>query len=92
MACGTPVIAFNVGSVTEIIEDRLTGFVVEGESEAVRAADRLSGLSRRAIRRRRFEERFTARRTAREYLAVYRSLIESEGWRSRTAVRRASVR
>jgi glycosyltransferase involved in cell wall biosynthesis len=91
MACGTPVIAFNVGPVTEIIEDRLTGFLVEGESEAVHAADRLSGLSRRAIRRR-FEERFTARRTAREYLAVYRSLIESEGLRSCTAARRASVR
>jgi hypothetical protein len=59
--------------------------------EAVRAADRLSGLSRRAVRQR-FEERFTARRTAREYLAVYRSLIECEGLRSCTAARRASVR
>jgi glycosyltransferase involved in cell wall biosynthesis len=88
MACGTPVIAFNAGSVPEIIEDGLTGFVVEDESEAVRAADCLSGLSRRAIRRR-FEERFTARRMARDYLAVYRSLIESEGLRSRPAVRRA---
>jgi len=88
MACGTPVIAFNAGSVPEIIEDGLTGFVVEDESGAVRAADRLSGLSRRAIRRR-FEERFTARRMARDYLAVYRSLIESEGLRSRPAVRRA---
>jgi glycosyltransferase involved in cell wall biosynthesis len=75
MACGTPVIAFNRGSVPEIIEDGLTGFVVEGKEEAVAATDRLSGLSRRAIRQR-FEDRFTARRMAREYLMVYRSLIE----------------
>ena len=75
MACGTPVIAFNRGSVPEIIEDGLTGFVVEGKEEAIAATDRLSRLSRRAIRQR-FEERFTARRMAREYLNVYRSLIE----------------
>src|SRR5215471_2886320 len=75
MACGTPVIAFNRGSVPEIVEDGLTGFVVESKEEAVAATDRLSRLSRGAIRRR-FEKRFTARRMAREYLVVYRSLIE----------------
>jgi glycosyltransferase involved in cell wall biosynthesis len=91
MACGTPVIAFNRGSVPEIVEDGLTGFVVEGEEEAVAATDRLSRLSRGAIRRR-FEERFTARRMAREYLVVYRSLIEFEALRSRAAVTRASFR
>ena len=80
MACGTPVIAFNRGSVPEIVEDGLTGFVVEGEEEAVAATDRLSRLSRGAIRRR-FEERFTARRMAREYLNVYRSLIEKRPYR-----------
>src|SRR5438034_997676 len=91
MACGTPVIAFNRGSVPEIVEDGLTGFVVEGEEEAVAATDRLSRLSRGAIRRR-FEERFTARRMAREYLVVYRSLIEFEALRSRAAVTQASFR
>src|SRR5262249_34065704 len=75
MACGTPVIAFNRGSVPEIVEDGLTGFVVEGKEEAVAATDRLSRLSRRAIRQR-FEERFTTRRMAHEYLAVYRGLID----------------
>jgi glycosyltransferase involved in cell wall biosynthesis len=89
VACGTPVIEFNRGSVPEIVEDGLTGFVVEGEEEA--ATDRLSRLSRGAIRRR-FEERFTARRMAREYLVVYRSLIEFEALRSRAAVTRASFR
>jgi glycosyltransferase involved in cell wall biosynthesis len=91
MACGTPVIAFNRGSVPEIVEDGLTGFVVESKEEAVAATDRLSRLSRGAIRRR-FEERFTARRMAREYLVVYRSLIEFEALHSRAAVTRASFR
>jgi len=73
MACGTPVIAFNRGSVTEIVEDGLTGFVVEDETSAVGAIRGLASLSRTAIRRR-FEERFTARRMAEDYLEVYRNL------------------
>src|SRR5262252_1199277 len=80
MACGTPVIAFNRGSVPEIVEDGLTGFIVERKEEAVAVTDQLSRLSRGAIRRR-FEERFTARRMAREYLNVYRSLIENRPYR-----------
>ena len=91
MACGTPVIAFNRGAVPEIVEDGVTGFVVEDEKEAVAATHQLSRLSRGAIRRR-FEERFTARRMAREYLVVYRSLIEFEALRSRGAVARTSFR
>ncbi len=89
MACGTPIIAFNRGSVAEIVEDGVTGFVVEDEKEAVAATHRLSCLSRSTIRRR-FEERFTARRMAHEYLVVYRSLIEVEPARSSAAVARAS--
>ena len=80
MACGTPVIAFNRGSVPEIVENGLTGFMVERKEEAVAATDQLSRLSRGAIRRR-FEERFTARRMAREYLNVYRSLTEKRPYR-----------
>jgi glycosyltransferase involved in cell wall biosynthesis len=80
MACGTPVIAFNRGSVPEIIEDGLTGFVVEDKEQAVTITERLSRLSRGAIRKR-FEERFTARRMACEYLTVYRSLIEKGAYR-----------
>ena len=77
MACGTPVIAFNRGSVPEIIEDGVTGFVVEDATSAV-GEIRLPTLSRSAIRQR-FEERFTARRMAENYLAVYRSLMEQAG-------------
>ena len=76
MACGTPVIAFNRGSVPEIIDDGVTGFVVEDINGAIGAVDRLGHLSRERIRRR-FEERFTARRMAQDYLAVYRSLSDA---------------
>jgi glycosyltransferase involved in cell wall biosynthesis len=75
MACGTPVIAFNRGSVPEVIDDGVTGFIVEDEKGAIGAVDRLGQLSRQKIRQR-FEERFTARRMAKDYLAVYRSLMD----------------
>jgi glycosyltransferase involved in cell wall biosynthesis len=75
MACGTPVIAYNRGSVPEVIDDGLTGFVVEDETSAVAAVGRLQGLDRAAIRKR-FEARFTARRMALDYLAAYRGLME----------------
>jgi len=74
MACGTPVIAFNRGAASEIIEDGLTGFIVDNEEEALLALRRLPALCRGAIRRR-FEERFTARRMAHDYVAAYRSLM-----------------
>jgi glycosyltransferase involved in cell wall biosynthesis len=73
MACGVPVIAFNRGSVPEVVEDGLTGFIVEDEPAAVAAVERARRLDRTKIRRR-FEERFTARRMAEDYLSVYRQL------------------
>ncbi len=76
MACGTPVIAFNRGSVPEIIDDGITGFIVEDETGAIGAVDRLDHLSRAKIRQR-FEERFTSRRMAQDYLSVYRSLTDA---------------
>jgi glycosyltransferase involved in cell wall biosynthesis len=76
MACGTPVIAFNRGSVPEVVDDGLTGFIVEDEQGAIGAFDRLGQLSRKKIRRQ-FERRFTARRMAQEYLGLYRNLMES---------------
>ncbi len=75
MACGTPVIAFNRGSVPEVVDDGMTGFIVEDVKGAVRAFDRVLHLSRERVRRH-FERRFTARRMAQEYLAVYRSLAD----------------
>jgi glycosyltransferase involved in cell wall biosynthesis len=77
MACGTPVIAFNRGSVPELIDDGLTGFIVEDVEGAIGAFDRLPQLSRDEVRQQ-FERRFTARRMAQEYLSAYRSLMENE--------------
>ena len=73
MAHGTPVIAWNNGSVPEIVEDGVTGFVVASEDEAVAALARIDRLDRGEVRRR-FEERFTSERMARDYLAIYQRL------------------
>jgi len=73
MACGTPVIAYNHGSVPEVIDDGVTGFIVEDEMGAVAATRRLPEISRAGVRAT-FERRFTARRMADDYLAIYRDL------------------
>jgi glycosyltransferase involved in cell wall biosynthesis len=75
MACGTPVIAYNRGSVAEIVDHGLTGFVVDNEASAVAAVGRVSSLSRTAVRQQ-FETRFTSRRMALDYLAAYNGLME----------------
>ena len=85
MACGTPVIAFNRGAVSEVVDDGLTGFIVEDEKSAIGAFDRLVQLSRQRIRRC-FEQRFTARRMALEYLAAYRSLMDRDVHRLKLVV------
>jgi glycosyltransferase involved in cell wall biosynthesis len=76
MACGTPSIAFRRGAVPEIVENGVTGFVVDTEGQAVEAVGRIGDIDRAAVRRR-FEERFTARRMAADYLQLYASLIRS---------------
>jgi glycosyltransferase involved in cell wall biosynthesis len=76
MACGTPVLAFRCGSVPEVIEDGLTGKVVDSEEEAVAALLEILSYDRRAVRRR-FEERFTAARMARGYVSAYRKLLRN---------------
>jgi glycosyltransferase involved in cell wall biosynthesis len=76
MACGTPVIAWRRGSVPEIIKHGTTGFIVESEAEAVEAIGRIHELDRRAIRAE-FENRFTARRMAEDYLDCFEQLSAS---------------
>ena len=73
MACGTPVIAFNRGSVPEVVDESLTGFVVEDEAAAIRAVRRLDELDRGLVRRQ-FENRFLVRRMAMEYLSLYQRM------------------
>jgi glycosyltransferase involved in cell wall biosynthesis len=74
MANGTPVIAFGRGSVPEIIEHAVTGFIVENVEEAVAAVPLAKALDRAAIRRR-FEERFSAERMAHDYVALYEAVL-----------------
>jgi glycosyltransferase involved in cell wall biosynthesis len=74
LACGTPVIAFENGSVPEIIENGITGFVVSNAEEAASAVERISTIKRRTCRET-FEQRFGATRMARDYLDIYRSLV-----------------
>jgi glycosyltransferase involved in cell wall biosynthesis len=78
MACGTPVIAYRSGSVPEVVEDGVTGFIVDSEEQAVSAVNELPRLNRRKVRAR-FEERFAASRMAREYEGQYRKLIAAAG-------------
>ncbi|TRC77984.1 glycosyltransferase family 4 protein [Mesorhizobium sp. WSM4307] len=73
MACGTPVVAFNRGAVPEVIDDGVSGFIVDNIAEAVRAVHRIGDLDRSRVRRT-FEKRFTAERMCADYMAIYRSL------------------
>ena len=75
MACGTPVLAFRNGSVPEVIEDGLSGYLVDTEEEAISVLPQTLMLDRRRVRRR-FEERFSASRMAADYVAVYEKLLE----------------
>ena len=77
MACGTPVIAFRRGSVPEVIDDGVTGFIVYNEDEAIAAIKRIGELDRRRVRAT-FERRFTARRMAEDYLRHYAALLRAE--------------
>ncbi len=85
MACGTPVIAFNRGSVPEVIDDGVTGFIVEDEIGATQAVRNLHRVSRAGVRAR-FEERFTAKRMASDYVALYERMIMHSSPRPRLAV------
>jgi glycosyltransferase involved in cell wall biosynthesis len=75
MACGTPVIAYRNGSVPEVIEDGVTGFIVRDEAEAVRAVERVAALSRHACRLA-FERRFDATAMVDNYVEVYRQVVQ----------------
>ena len=88
LACGTPVIAFRRGSIPEVIEDGVTGFVVDSVDQAVEAVGRIGELDRRRCRAE-FMERFSARRMAADYVALYERMIEGVGpdWVDRRTAR-----
>jgi glycosyltransferase involved in cell wall biosynthesis len=75
MACGTPVLAFRHGSVSEIVDHGVTGAVVDTMDEAIRMLPQVLALDRHAVRRR-FEQRFSSTRMATDYAALYRSLLK----------------
>ena len=74
MACGTPVIAWRAGSVPEVIDDGVTGFIVTDEDAAVAAISRLGELDRGGVRAI-FDQRWTARRMAEDYVALYQARL-----------------
>jgi glycosyltransferase involved in cell wall biosynthesis len=77
MACGTPVIAYPMGSVPEIVEHGVNGFIVDGISEAVDAVRHLDSLDRRTCRSV-FEKRFSVQRMCVDYLRIYENLASGE--------------
>jgi glycosyltransferase involved in cell wall biosynthesis len=76
MACGTPVLAFRHGSVPEVIDDGITGYVVDSVDEALLKMGSLLALDRGRVRRR-FEARFSATRMAHDYIGIYQSQLQA---------------
>ena len=74
MACGCPVIAFRRGSVPEVMDDGVTGFIVENEAEAIAALGRLGEIDRAGVRAQ-FDKRWTSRRMAENYVSIYQRLV-----------------
>lgn len=86
MACGTPVLAWNCGSVPEIIDEGVSGFILDSERQALRAIERAAGLDRKLIRGV-FERRFTSRGMAEAYSRVYEQIERQSSPMQRELVR-----
>jgi glycosyltransferase involved in cell wall biosynthesis len=91
MACGTPVLAYRRGSVPEVVDEGVTGYLVETVDEAVHKLGEALALDRARVRRR-FETRFSAERLAREYVALYRRLLGAPGAARQVGVRQIGAR
>jgi glycosyltransferase involved in cell wall biosynthesis len=78
MACGTPVLAFDKGAAREVVDDGVTGLVVQSVDEAISALAQVLALDRARVRRR-FEERFSASRMAADYVRIYERLRDYSG-------------
>jgi glycosyltransferase involved in cell wall biosynthesis len=91
MACGTPVLAYRAGAVPEVIDEGVSGMIVDNIDQARIALVQVAALDRRRVRRR-FEERFTARRMANDYVRVYRSLVRRAAHRTAGIKRLANAR
>jgi glycosyltransferase involved in cell wall biosynthesis len=85
MACGTPVLAYRAGAVPEVVDEGVSGMIVENIDQARVALVQVAAMDRRKVRRC-FEERFTARRMASDYVQLYKNLVRQAGKTSRDAV------
>jgi glycosyltransferase involved in cell wall biosynthesis len=90
MACGTPVLAFRHGSVPEVVDDGITGHIVDGLDEAICKIGRVLALDRARVRRR-FEQRFTAKRMAQDYVRIYENLLGTSARQGGERARRIGV-
>jgi glycosyltransferase involved in cell wall biosynthesis len=90
LACGTPVIAFGNGSVPEIVEDGVTGFIVDSVQSAVEAVGRVASVDRSECRAS-FEKRFTVTRMAQEYLKVYNQFVGQTDAADRALLNRSAT-
>jgi glycosyltransferase involved in cell wall biosynthesis len=84
MACGTPVVVFRKGSAPEVVEDGMTGYVVDTLDEMVAALDRIDRILPETCRRR-VEEHFGVKRMADDYLEAYRRILENTRVRPRAS-------
>lgn len=89
MACGTPVVAFGNGSVPEVIEDGVTGYIVNDMQAAFEASRSVHLLDRKRVRRG-FDQRFTARRMAADYLKLYETIVSQPGSKTLPVATRAA--
>jgi glycosyltransferase involved in cell wall biosynthesis len=77
MACATPVIAYRMGSVPEVVDDGTTGYIVDNMNAASEAVGRIDALDRRTVRRV-FEQRFSALRMCHDYVNIYKRVRSGE--------------
>lgn len=85
MSCGTPVIAWRNGSVPEVVEDQVSGRIVESIDEAIAAVDEVFAMDRATVRSR-FDARFTAARMAEHYVGIYQRLISDKAFSGMAAL------
>jgi glycosyltransferase involved in cell wall biosynthesis len=80
MSCGTPCVAWRAGSVPEVVNEGVNGFIVDSIDEAVAAVHRVADLDRAGVRAS-FEQRFSVERMTHDYLAIYRRLAAGRSGR-----------
>ncbi|MCU1251888.1 MAG: glycosyl transferase [Edaphobacter sp.] len=90
MACGTPVVAYGMGSVPEVVDDGTTGYIVDSVDAAANAIKRLDVLDRRTIRKV-FEQRFSVRRMCQDYIRIYQRIRDGEPYLSAGELRSSAV-